>query len=594
MALRPLAGKPTKRNFAVYDLEWIPGNAAKAKERGFEPMQLRLVGLYDGKRYEHFSDIRSFLNYACRKEYSGRWYYAHAGGLYDLAFVLAYIVDNPRPGISVQCAFSGSAAIIVKVTKGRHSWYFCDSYWLIRQPLREIGKWVGMAKGGAKESTETFYAPLPELIAYNEQDCRILYEAIRIFESSILKIGGQLQKTIASTALDVFKRVFLKETINTDESVNLAARDAYCASRVEVFETDCRRADYYDVNSSFPYAMTFAAPGNLKKIGRTYKEGEISLVKATIKVPDMALPPAPYRNPDDRRVYFPTGQWQSWFSNIDLEFLETCGGSIIKIDEVKTFEPFNALKDYAETIYEWRRTADSDALKVVLKFLLNSLYGKFGEGSQKQKVMINPPKDFFSIPEREPGGLGREMLMPGVHALVEERDIPHAHVPISVHITAIARRVLGEYLRQSPKVYYCDTDGFAVPDSVYYPTSSKLGGLKLEKHVYEAKFLAPKLYAYRQDSDQNWTVRGKGFSRILDQETGKTHSLNYEDFKFLIEHKDLHLEQFARLRTLWKSGDTSPRELHQTKTWRGSVRTKRRMLPEGGSVPWNVRDLGAP
>lgn len=591
MALRPLEGKPRKRNFAVYDLEWVPGNPVKAKLYGLLPMQLRVIGMYDGRRYVHYHDVRSFLNDACRKEHSGRWYYAHAGGLYDLAFILEYIVDNPRPGITVQCAFSGSAAIIVKVTRGRHSWYFCDSYWLIRQPLREIGKWVGQDKGGADDSTDHFYGPLPELIAYNERDCRILYEAIRLFESSILKIGGQLQKTIASTALDVFKRVFLKETIATDETVNRAARIAYCASRVEVFETDCRGADYYDVNSSFPYAMTFKAPGNLSRIGRYYKPGEIALVKATIRVPDCRIPPTPFRNSLDQRVYFPIGRWSSWFSNVDLEFLEECGGTIEKVDECKVFEPFNALKDYAETIYDWRKNAESDALKVVLKFLLNSLYGKFGEGSQKQKVMINPAPEFFRIPEREPGGLGREMLMPGVHALVEDKDIPHAHVPISVHITAIARRVLGDYLRQSERVYYCDTDGFAVPESTYYPTSNKLGGLKLEKHVYEAKFLAPKLYAYRKEEEGNWTVRGKGFSRVLDTKTGQTHRLNYEDFKYLIEHKDLHLEQFARLRTLWKSGDTTPRELDLRKTWRGTVRTKRRMLEQGGSVPWNVTDL---
>jgi hypothetical protein len=592
MSLRPLQGKVRPRNIAVYDLEWIPGNAEKAKRYGFEPMQLRLIGAYDGKRYVHFHDPRSFLNWACTAEHSGRWYYAHAGGLYDLAFLLEYIVDNPRNGVTVQCAFSGSAAIIVKVMRGRHAWYFVDSYWLIRQPLREIGKWVGQEKGGSKESTDHFYGPLPALIEYNEKDCRILYAAIRIFEASINKIGGQLQKTIASTALDVFKRVFLKETISTDETVNTAARIAYCASRVEVFETDCRWADYYDVNSSFPYAMTFPAPGNLSRIGRSWKEKDIAIVKAVVNIPTSErLPVTPYRDPNDGRVYFPTGRWSSWFSSIDLQFLEESGGRIERVEEAKVFEPFHALKDYAETIYEWRKEAESEALKVVLKFLLNSLYGKFGEGSQKQKVLINPPKDFFKIPEREPGGFGREMLMPGVHALVENKVIPHAHVPISVHITAIARRVLGNYLRQSPRVYYCDTDGFAVPHTFSYPTSNKLGGLKLEKHVYEAKFLAPKLYAYRKDEEQNWTVRGKGFSRILDRKTGETHSLNYEDFKFLIEHKDLHLEQFARLRTLWKSGDTTPREIEQTKTWRGVVRTKRRMLDEGGSVPWNVKEL---
>lgn len=605
MALRPLLGTPRRRNIAVYDLEWIPGNAQKAAAHGFAPMQLRLVGMYDGKRYQHFSTVKDFLNTACRKEHSGRWYYAHAGGLYDLAFILEYLVDNPRDGVSVSCAFSGSSAIIVKITKGDSTWYFCDSYWLIRQSLREIGKWVGADKGGEDGNTDMFYGPLPELIAYNERDCRILYSAIRIFEDSILKLGGQLQKTIASTALDLFKRRFLHETIATDDSVNQISRLAYHASRVEVFERECEEANYFDINSSFPHAMTYPAPGNLSRIARSAKDGELAIVKAVVKVPPMYIPPIPYRGKEDSRVYFPVGTWESWFSNVDLELLEDMGGSIERVSEARIFEPFHGLKEYAETIYEWRRSTKDDALKVVLKFLLNSLYGKFGEGSQKQKVIINPPPEFFKIPEREPGGEGREMLMPGVHALVESRDIPHAHVPIAVHITAIARRALTRYLNESYLVYYCDTDGFAVPPDVKYATSDKLGGLKHEKHEYEAVNLAPKLYAYRCKESReaaaklraegkeasDWVIRGKGFNRVIDPETEETHKLNYEDFKFLTEHKDLHLEQFARLRTLWKSGDTTPREIKTKKTWRGTVRTKRKMLDKGGSEPWDVKQL---
>lgn len=555
------------------------------------PLALRLIGLYDGKSYTHFADVRSFLNHACRKEHSGRWYYAHAGGLFDMVFILEYLVDNPRPGVSIQCCLSGSSAIIVKIKRGDSSWYFVDSWRLIASPLRKIAEMMGQKKGGAANSTDLFYAPLPELIAYNEQDCRILYDAIRGFETTILSIGGQLQKTAASTALDLFRRVFLKRDIATDDGVNRVSRIAYCGSRVEVFEQDCTQSDYYDVNSSFPYAMTFPCPGNLSRIGRNYKQGEIALVKATIKVPPMNIPPAPFRG-EDKRIYFPTGTWNSWFSSVDLEAVEDYGGSIVKIEECKVFEPFTDLRDFAQTLFQYKEDADPNSADFMFwKILMNSLYGKFAEGSQKQKVVINPPPDFFKIPEREPGGLGREIYMPGVHCLVEEKDIPHAHVPISLHITSIARRVLGDYLRESPRVYYCDTDGFAVPDTMHYPCSKKLGGLKLEKHVYEAKFLAPKLYAYRKAGSDNWIVKGKGFSNVKDRVTGETHKINYDDFRKLIEHKDLHLEQFARLKTLWKSGDTTPREVDYEKTWVGQVRTKREMLPGGGSRAWDVKEL---
>lgn len=589
MSFGPLLAKAKKRRIQVYDLEWVPGDTKKALEHGMKPLELRIIGTFDGKCYRWFRTVPEFLRAVCTPESSGTWFYAHAGGLADMVFLLEYLVDNPRKGLTIRCSFSGSSAIIVRLDWGRHHWYFIDSYWLIRQPLREIGKWLGMQKGGKADETEHFYAPLSELRDYNEQDNRVLYTAIRTFEGSILDLGGELQKTVASTALNLFRRRFMKSRINTDEYVNECARLAYHASRVEVFEPRCADSDYYDVNSSFPYAMTFDAPGNVDRFCRRLKPGELGISRARVKIPECEVPPAPYRG-KDKRVYFPTGSWETWFSNTDLELIEARGGKVQKIHESIAFEPFSDLKDYAQTIYDWRKSSKDEALRVVLKFLLNSLYGKFGEGRQKQKVVINPGAEFFEIPEREPGGLGRELLIPGVHAVVEDRDIPHAHVPIAMHITAVARRVLYDYIAEAPKVYYCDTDGFAVPAYSKLPTSPELGGLKLEKHIFRAEWAAPKLYAYQEEEGGAWTVKGKGFSRVKDQETGKTRKMGYEDFRQLLEHKDLYLEQFGRLRALWRDGETKPRERIVGKTYVGEVRPKR--APQGQTTrPWKVSEL---
>lgn len=588
MSFGPLTAKAKRRRIQVYDGEWVPGDPVQAKLHGMNALELRLLGLFDGDIYRSFTNVRDFMVAACRPETSGTWFYAHAGGLADLVFVLEYLVENPREGRHIRCSFSGSSAIIVRIDWGRWHWYFCDSYWLIRQPLREIGKWLGLEKGGSEQGTEQFYAPMPELKAYNERDCRILYQAIRTFENSILDLGGELQKTIASTALNLFRRRFLKQRIETDEQVNLWAREAYHASRVEVFEPRCSDANYYDVNSSFPFAMTTEAPGNVKKFCSKLRPGELGIARAKVESPESDVPPIPYRGTDNR-VYFPTGTWEGWFSNTDLELLELRGGTIHKIYEAVSFEPFTDLGDYAQTIYTWRKESKDEALRVILKFLLNSLYGKFGEGSQKQKVVIHPDEEFFEIPEREPGGFGREMLMPGVFAVVESRDIPHAHVPIAMHITAVARRVLYDYLVEAPKVYYCDTDGFAVPDYAELPTSPELGGLKLEKHIFRAEWAAPKLYAYQEEADGAWTVKGKGFSRVKGED-GKTRKMNYGDFQTLLEHKDLYLEQFGRLRSLWRDGETAPRERIISKTWQGKVRPKR--APNGQTTrPWRVGEL---
>jgi hypothetical protein len=158
-----------------------------------------------------------------------------------------------------------------------------------------------------------------------------------------------------------------------------------------------------------------------------------------------------------------------------------------------------------------------------------------------------------------------------------------------MHITALARKNLTNHMWKAPKVFYCDTDGFAVPAPGGLENTDRLGGLKYEKHIKAGIFAAPKLYAMQSDDDK-WDVKSKGFSRIQDDDGKGSHKITYSDFQKLLSHEDLHLEQFARLKTLWRDGQTKPHERTIMKTWVGESRTKRRMQGNS-SVPWDVIEL---
>ncbi len=638
MTLRPLTSKPRKRSFLTYDLEWEP-----------HTLKLRLIGVYDGnarKKYRSYRDVPSFLNAELTRQNRNRWFYAHAGGLYDLRFILWWLADNPKPWIKVEANFSGSSAIIVKITKGRYSWYFVDSYWLLRQPLRKIGKWMKLEKGGDGDQRERtckvgqiirdergdpivedgrpkrvplsectcdriFFAPDAELRTYNERDCEILWKAIAYFEQVIGGLGGQLEKTVASSALGLFRRRFLSQTIETSEEVNEAARAAYVASRVEVLRRRCDAGDYYDINSSFPHAMTFEAPGNLAYQARgKLPTRAIYLAEATVRVPDVELPPIPYRS-ERGRIYFPRGQWSGWFSNVDLELLQETGGDVLKIGRVLVFEPFDDLSDYAETIYEMRRKSDDEAFKVILKILLNSLYGKFAESPIKSRLLLNP--ESTECPHKHEDGTPMhpsdgvpgscfEFLTSGIYTHTDVKKVAHAHVPISVHITALARKALFNFMRESydrgGEVYYCDTDGFAVPPHVTFDTSDQLGGLKHEKRIRQGVFLAPKLYALLQHepevapSDAKWKVRAKGFGG----------GINYESFCELAERAEdddwlgLQLPRFERVKEGFKNAGRrdegfAPVEDWVHKKYRGKMMPKRCFRDDGSSRPWDVREI---
>lgn len=657
--IKPVTAKQKVRSFLAYDLEWYKGTKAPSrtfKRDVWEP-KLRLVGIFDGTDYRYYRTIADFINGELTYHTRGKWFYAHAGGLADMIFLLTHLVNDHR--FKVDAAFSGSSAIIVKVKRGKDTWTFIDSYWTIRAPLAKIGKTIGMLKGEVKFDTDNF----AELKEYNELDCRILWSALSAFESRLLNLGGQLQKTQASSALFLFRRAFLKREIATSAFINRVARKAYFASRVEPFRAKCVNANYFDINSSFPYSMTFSCPGNLIGSGTEIRKKCINFVRATVKVPDNEyFPPLPYRHGSS--VFFPTGQWEGWFTDLDLELAEETGASIINVHEALYFEPFDDLADYANTLYELRRKSTDEVDRMVYKFLLNSLYGKFAEQSEKTSLVINPDKTPHPIDICDPK-VGITELFPGAYLyrkdsdgkVIREKggiiapegravaDVAHAHVPISVYITARSRANLYRFMRDAGDFYYCDTDGFATDNYPATPchceagclaskggvygkrgvkTSDKLGGLKHEKMVREGFFIRPKLYMV---NDQ---VRAKGmpmkpdFDHIVDREGRRFDDLpsnhdggcardglcckdayrtkyGLQRFMLLMSGGEIEARRFNRIREIFRKAidrtDIKPGERIIKKGVRlgiGMAMPKRAWLQDGNSRPWTIDELQNP
>lgn len=591
------------RRILTYDLEWKRGNVIQVAGSEAYGLDLRLCGVYDGQKYRSYTKLDDFFDSELVSKNRGCWFYAHAGGLADMIFLLGALI---RRGAQVKAAFSGSSAIIVHVRIGKddkNTFHFIDSYWLLRDKLANIAKSIGMKKGDVDFADSS----LEELREYNEQDCVILFNAIRAYEANIWGLGGQLMMTQASCAMNLFRRKFLTRDILTSDTMNRRSKKSYVGSRVEVLEERCSNALYFDINSSFPYAMTKTSPGQfLRTSKRLPLTGTqyLALARITIK-DDQWLPPIPYRANKGRRVYFPTGTWEGWFDSVDIELVEESGNTIEEIIEVHCFDDFDDLGSYAETLYARRKAATDPFQKVTYKLLLNSLYGKFGENPVKRGLRVNPndiacthiPRHGFKPDNpREPECW--DMVFPGVWLVNDEVDVPHAHVPIASHITAFARKTLYDYMVKCREVYYCDTDGFAT-DTVF-ETSPELGGLKLEKKIVDGYHVAPKVY--RHDKD----VKAKGFSlvdkRLITAAESETEEgrekggkrVAYERFIELIEGRDILIDRMTRIREMCKEGDFTPREKTIKKGLRMTTRSKRRPVGGGKTVPWTVEDLDKP
>jgi len=582
------------RKFLTYDLEWIPGT-----------LVVRMVGVYNGDDYRCYRSVESFLSGELTDKNRGKWFYAHAGGLADIQFVLDRIIARRDNAYSVSASFSGSAAIIVHVTRGKNAWHFVDSYWLLRDKLKNIAKWVGMKKGGEVGDDEDLDdeayeasrlklkiwftdTPFDELRDYNELDCVILWRAIFEFQLMILEMGGQVQMTLASTAMHLFRRKYLTRDIEVGFYANECARESYFASRVEVFERDVKNSYYYDINSSFPYAMTFPCPGEYLGARSTIPDSGIYIADVDVEIENANITPAPARL--NGRVFFPSGKWRSWFTSIDIELILSEGGKISKVHEVLKFADFNDLSDYSKDLYEKRKSAKNELEKSVYKLLLNSLYGKFAESPMKSMMLINPRAD--DLDNRD----SMEMLFPGVFLTEKIVSIPHLMVPVSAHITAIARRTLFESMSICGDFHYCDTDGFSTSELL--STSKNLGGLKLEKRIKNGVFTAPKLYHLdaEVEKDGEWSAatfnKAKGFSRM----TSKRHQK-------LIEGESISYERMVRIKERYRSGFYTPKESLYEKRInikstsdpdfdpRKHTIPKRFTFANGRTRPWDMKEL---
>lgn len=605
MSLVPITAPPELRRFVTYDLEWVPGEELYEEgERGrytvhkrrTDPLQHRMTGVYDGDRYKRYRSVDDFLNGELNRENRGKWFYAHAGGLADMGFVLDRIIEKvgENDAYSVKASFSGSSAIIVKVTRGHNSWFFVDSYWLFRDKLANIGKAIGLEKGAAekrrtKKEAREFYANAPEaeLAAYNATDCEILWKAVSQFETALLELGGQLQMTIASCAMMLFRRKYLQREIETSRSVNERALAAYFSSRVEVYERECGEAFKWDLNSSFPYAMTFPLPGNCTGLGRKMPElgrGELFLADVDVAVPETYLPPLPRRA--HGRVFFPTGRWAGWYTSTDLELLVREGGRIEKVREVVHFERRDDLARYAADLYAKRKEATDPFWRLVLKYLLNSLYGKFGESEYKQQLWVNPPEiDRWGDPEN--GVEPMRELMPGVWQQDVKVPVAHAHVPIAAFTVSRARTTLYNGLSSCQRIFYTDTDSNVTTEP--QESSNDLGRWKLEAKVVQGHFAAPKVYRiqYRDEDPKSktcgqlvWDHHAKGFS---DMDGAK--------FDLLVSGQKIPYQRMARLKELYGGKVSAPVEVLVEKALKGLALPKRCMYPDGKTRPWAVEEL---
>lgn len=476
-----------------------------------------ICGFYNGFKYKYFLTMQDFLDYILTPRYAGINIFAHAGGRFDIRYILSEM-DYLRENFFLSFISISSSIVLTlqsKINK-KLKWTFADSFLLFFASLKKIGSEMALNVRKADHDHDKNFLINPENIEYNKIDCVTLYEAIEKF-SSLLKISKP-RLTLAATALHVYRKKFFDFSILKTTRVNIEkfVRSAYFGGRVEIFKPDMNSGYCYDFNSLYPSCMLESMPAGAYVYVKKRDENKIGFYKAKIFVSDMQIPCMPYRA---GKLIFPTGSWTGVFSGVELDLLKKTGGSYYIKKGIEFEKKENYFADYVNYFYEMKKKnkKSNPALYYVSKLMLNSLYGKFAQRREVQKIFLLD-KDDKKIKK-----------MTGIYdfysdlyfqdSITKTKNIkPY----ISAHITALARVKLWNLMNDVgfEHIYYCDTDSIYTDIKYEKNINDDLGGLKLEHTCKNYHFILPKFYWGKNIDDfENETryLKMKGYDRNIVQ-----------------------------------------------------------------------------
>ncbi len=405
--------------------------------------------------------------------------YAHNGGKFDFFFLLPYANRSSLKIINGRIA-------VMYIGKAR----LVDSWLLIPIPLADYDKQkidYSLFERDCREENKKV------ITEYLISDCANLMNLLTGFMEVV---GAKL--TIGQAAFAKLKKSGLKIPRLT-ESHDETFRPYYFGGRCEAFEKGVikRKLTYLDINSAYPWAMTFDHP-----TGAAYAVKD--------KLPDL---PGPWfakidavnrgalccRNKDgltfgvERGTFFATG-WEI-ATAIRLGKI-----SVIKVHSVHV--PDNVI-NFSEYVYETKALRDEAKIKgdtisqLAYKFLMSSAYGKFA----------TDPRDWCDYYLDDFGA----SPINGFEHSADVDDVTIFESPsyngegfydvaTAASITGKVRAYLMESMDDCKKVVYCDTDSIVCAS--FGPSikiGNEVGNWKIEDTGHKMCIAGKKLYAFFGD-----------------------------------------------------------------------------------------------
>jgi hypothetical protein len=382
-------------------------------------------------------------------------------------YLESYVIEDPPTILTIRTP--GGMIRVIDVL----------NYW--RVPIAELAASVDVSLPVVPEGRYGLHTAM-ELCACH---CEVIEKAIMGLLGLIRTNDlGCFTATAASLSMSIYRHRFMDHQIHIHKNpeVSRLERDAYFGGLADVHFLGEVEGPVYklDTNSLYPWVMhEYALPSRLLCHG-----GEVDVQSIELKVAHRAYiarvrlrtADAVYPRRKDHRVEYATGQFDTVLAGPELSEA-LLAGRVQRVYEYAQYDREHLFQSFVEYFYDLKLKAAraGDAATVALvKMLLNSLHGKFGQRGNTWVDLVepSPPLDFgswWSITPADPNPVRCRAVAGFCQRLEENEESRNSFTAISAFITSYARVHMRHVisLTRWREVFYEDADSIHVSGAGY-------------------------------------------------------------------------------------------------------------------------------
>ena len=581
--------------------------------------------------------ILECINEMLKTKYHKTIFYTHNFGGYDVFYVLHTLARyNEKIGVkhyNMKALFRDNKVLKLEITvkskKSRsNTIYFADSLALLPTSLKSLAKGFSteylkpyfpytfvtektLYYEGSTPSIEFFHSlkediSLEEYNKLYQKNWNLKEQTLKYLESDLISLlqimyefsnhvfdNHQVQVTECFTITSLAVKIFLNKyykvislALLKKPDIYRDLKEGYYGGLSEVYRRYGENLYYYDVNSLYPFSSLKDMPGRFCKYIEAHSEDGLNIIKdelfgffyCDVKTTHDYFGLLPYRL--NGLLTYPVGEFSGWFFSPLIEYALKRGYKI----NIRKGYSFNRVPDvfkrYVLDIYKEKQES-TGAKRLIAKFLLNALLGRFGMHIDKRiselveadifedlitKFEVFEEKRIInnlilitraSDPSKvicEQHGLNYIDVLNEIQGLSKSKEetpsIRNVSIGVASAVTSYSSMYMSEIkefiLASGGKIFYTDTD--SIVTDIKLPeryVGSALGLFKLEHEIIRGYFISSKLYCLvvrcvktntektiisegEDAEDEDTVVKAKGV-------VGK--KLTEDDFKQMLDNK---------------------------------------------------------